>query len=247
MASYHTLNELHHIFNFDIKDNLFIYRRKHSIDEFNMLIDAVARDPNINGIDIGSISISNTELDILTNMLKQNKNITSLSVHNINGGNGFMLSHEFLSFFDMLSHNNNITKFEYYNGTFHNRTKYFGELLEKNTSLTSLNLQNNNITNDDMKILSNGLSKNRTLTSIDISKNKFDDIGLEYLLGALKHNYSLIFIEFSNTVDVIDDHYFMNEIDYYYNTKLIVDAIYKELENNKNYKDKLMYKIFKNI
>ncbi len=234
-AKHQELNALY--YSFSIRNGVFEYEGEDTVDDFEILMNAVARDRDINGIDIGEIYMKDNILDVLTNMLKHNPNITSLSLHQINSGNGFMPSKSFTRFLDFLSTNNNITHLGYYNMGFYPNVKSFADMIKTNKTLKSLDLFNDFMENNDIKILSEALTVNHTLTSIDLSNNQFDDTGLEYLFEAFKSNYSLTTVELLKEVDPDDINF----------DQRMIDDINKETASNAEHGHELLYRLLKNI
>lgn len=69
--------------------------------------------------------------------------------------------------------------------------KVIANSLERNRTIKILNLSHNLITNEGIEVLVRTLVRNPTLTSLDLSRNNFDGIGCETLLGLLKENPTL--------------------------------------------------------
>jgi Ran GTPase-activating protein (RanGAP) involved in mRNA processing and transport len=63
--------------------------------------------------------------------------------------------------------------------------------LEKNQSLTSLNLAGNQITDEEVKAIATALEKNQSLTSLDLQYNQITAEGAKAIAIALKKNQSL--------------------------------------------------------
>ena len=73
-----------------------------------------------------------------------------------------------------------------------NDIKPLCELLQTNTTLTKLNLSNNDITDDGLKLLSDVLKVNTTLTELILMNNQFANNGYISLGEVLKVNTSLV-------------------------------------------------------
>jgi Ran GTPase-activating protein (RanGAP) involved in mRNA processing and transport len=71
------------------------------------------------------------------------------------------------------------------------------QALEKNESVTDINLSANNIDDDSIKALLTTLQVNRFITALDLSDNNIGDEGAEIISNALKMNRSLISINLS--------------------------------------------------
>ena len=69
--------------------------------------------------------------------------------------------------------------------------------LEKNTTLTSLELFENYIDEEGAASVAAALEKNSTLTSINLVNNKIGDEGVAILAAALKKNYALEVLDFA--------------------------------------------------
>jgi len=83
----------------------------------------------------------------------------------------------------------------------------FGQVLKKNTTLKSLDLQSNQLTLDGQDMsgvlsLMEFLDHNTTLLSLNISNNQIDSKTLSALVEKIKNNTTLIELDFSNNKDI---------------------------------------------
>ena len=72
------------------------------------------------------------------------------------------------------------------------------QALEKNTTLTSVNLSKNDIGNDGTMAIASVLEKNTTLTSINLSCNDIDAEAVMAIAFAIEKNTILTFINLDN-------------------------------------------------
>ena len=73
------------------------------------------------------------------------------------------------------------------------------QALEKNTTLTSIDLsENSKIGDEGAKAIAKALEKNTTLTSINLEKNTITDKGAKAIAKALKKNTTLTSINLAN-------------------------------------------------
>ncbi|MGC6403933.1 MAG: hypothetical protein ACON5A_01640 [Candidatus Comchoanobacterales bacterium] len=75
--------------------------------------------------------------------------------------------------------------------------------LNKNKTLTSLDLSNNSMVDDDVKKLAEALNKNKALTKINLSGNNIGNTGVKYLKESLAVNNTLEDINLGqNSIDI---------------------------------------------
>lgn len=78
------------------------------------------------------------------------------------------------------------------NGAFH-----LAEALQRNNTLTSLNLRDNNIGDDGLAAIAVALKTNNTVTELDVEMNKIGNQGAVELADALRRNTGLLFLDLS--------------------------------------------------
>ena len=80
--------------------------------------------------------------------------------------------------------------------------KAIAEALEKNTTLKILNISDNKIGYKGVQYLAVALEYNTTLTTFDISYNNIGDIGVQYLAKALEYNTTLTTFDISRNLNI---------------------------------------------
>jgi len=135
----------------------------------------------------GNSSISARGITFLANALKKNTTLTTLilSMTNVKQKACVALS-------SMLAVNKTLTTLDVSSNNIGDRgVKALLEFIRKsNHSLTTLSIANNIITSAGANVLAETVRDNTTLTSIDISNNNFDVLNIT-LMNALESNYSL--------------------------------------------------------
>eukprot|EP01125_Pyxidicula_operculata_P008313 TRINITY_DN2799_c0_g1_i1.p1 TRINITY_DN2799_c0_g1~~TRINITY_DN2799_c0_g1_i1.p1 ORF type:complete len:294 (+),score=22.32 TRINITY_DN2799_c0_g1_i1:6-887(+) len=61
-----------------------------------------------------------------------------------------------------------------------------------------LNLQERELKNDDIELLSYAMKRDKSITKLNLMKNKFDANGIQFLVDALKHNTTLTHLNLSD-------------------------------------------------
>ena len=79
------------------------------------------------------------------------------------------------------------------------------EGLEKNTSLTDLDLNDNNICDDGIKRLSQSLASNHTLKTLQLQRCGFTEFGIKSLARMLFHNTTIATILWDENVKMTNE------------------------------------------
>lgn len=110
---------------------------------------------------------------------------------------------EMLPLMDILNKNDYVTEIDISlqnsngcNGD--SNARVLNKVLQRNSTLSSLNVSSTGLGDDGLKELCEGLSQNNSLVELDLSRNNFTHIGANYLTEALSVNKSLKKIDLSN-------------------------------------------------
>lgn len=130
------------------------------------------------------------ECSYLTNMIMNSSSLTSLTLMEIKNKSN---SNYLINIFDALKTNTTITSLNLSNNnlTF-NGDFNFSEVLEKNSTLMELDLSYNKINDNDCLILYNGLKNNSSITKLNIYNNEIYNNGCKYISNILLTNTTLM-------------------------------------------------------
>lgn len=98
----------------------------------------------------------------------------------------------------MLQKNKTLTNINLEQCSFNeNEAKLIAEIIENNRSITNINLFNNHINDRGIQVIASALAKNNTITSIDLCFNWSREEGAKSMIAMMEKNYSLIFVNFN--------------------------------------------------
>ncbi|CAF0757479.1 unnamed protein product [Adineta steineri] len=94
---------------------------------------------------------------------------------------------------DVLQHNTTLTTLDFqWNGIGDVGAQHLANVLKHNSTLTTLNLEHNSIGDVGAQHLANGLRHNTTLTTLDLGRNEIGAVGAQHMGDALRLNITLI-------------------------------------------------------
>ena len=171
----------------------------------------------------GNSSITARGVTFLANALKKNTTLTTLilSMTNVKQKACVALS-------SMLAVNETLTTLDVSCNNIGDRgVKALLEFIRKsNHSLTTLSIANNRITSAGANVLAETVRDNTTLTSIDISNNNFEVLRNITLMNALESNYSLTTFETNIVSSKISDILCNNKYRKLYITLMLLFSAY---------------------
>lgn len=130
------------------------------------------------------------ECSYLTNMIMNSSSLTSLTLMEIKNKSN---SNYLINIFDALKINTTITSLNLSNNnlTF-NGDFNFSEVLKNNSTLMELDLSNNNINDNDCLILYDGLKNNSSIIKLNLYNNEIYNNGCKYISNILLTNTTLM-------------------------------------------------------
>ena len=142
---------------------------------------------NVDSVDLQSTTLSNFEVEILTDCLKTNNKLIELNISNCLTEDSLVLT-----FSSCLMTNRTLCKLNLSNNKITDKgTKELAEAIEVNRTLQELNISKNNITDDGTKRLAETIKVNTTLQELNISINNISDEGAKRFAEAIQVNTKL--------------------------------------------------------
>ena len=142
---------------------------------------------NVDSIDLQSITLSNFEVEILTDCLKTNSRLIELNILNC-----LTEDSSVLTFSSCLITNRTLCKLNLSSNKITDKgMKELTEAIQVNTNLQELNMSKNNITDEGAKRLAEAIQVNATLQELNISKNWISKEGVMRIVEACTINRTL--------------------------------------------------------
>jgi len=159
--------------------------------------DVLKNNNTLTHLDISDCMLSNTSFDILADLLTCNKSLTKLIARSNFGRNSWEIGGKFIKLGQCLKVNETLLELDISNCGFEEGDAIsLFEGLSQNKKLSSFNISNNMLYDDDDPYLRKMLECNTTLTELDISST-----GIEYaneVFSALGKNGSIKVLNISN-------------------------------------------------
>ena len=176
----------------------------------NSFIKSLKQNSSITDLNISGNKILDDGMYLLTTYLTDNKSLTSLNISNIHVGTETMKS-----FYKILWQNQTIKslylygillKEEIIENNIGPGIKNIAKLLQKNTSITYLDLSQNNLRDKEVMYLTPYLKNNASLTYLNLSGNSIEDQGKSHLSEKLQDKTPLtIYLDGSKIIGDICD------------------------------------------
>lgn len=162
-----------------------------------LILEAILEYDTLRILYLYSTSINADALEVISEAISKNTSLFTLRIESIDSGQKD--DNIVFSISKAIANNKSIKKFEIYNYDIgQNTAKAISNILNVNTTLTNLIMNNNSIVSEEANYILDSMINNNTLLNLDMANNNICDDATYYISNMLIYNTTLISLNLCN-------------------------------------------------